>query len=192
MNVGKIEDQEFYRKHTERRDGFIAQAKAVMGDISLDELWKMYGDACVCNEDYLDELIECQEVLSSIELGVNLLHGKLEAIDNGHKLELMKMLAMSKNLIAEALIKGAEISKEVIAKKGARVRYANDAKQVALKSVRMNWEQWRATGFDKSQYKNKTAFAKDMIDAYPALVDHLTITRKMTEWERESNGEKIV
>lgn len=185
MSEDKIENKEFLLNHVKRRDGFIAQAKAVLGDVSIDRLWEMYGDSCVSNEDYLDGLISCQEALERIEMSMHLVRSGLEKVDNEHKLAALKLLSESRNLIAESFVKGAEISKEVVAKKGARARYARDPKQAALRNIREHWNQWRDTGFDKTQYAGKTAFAKDMIEAYPVLNDYLSLTRKMTAWERD-------
>lgn len=177
----KIEDQEFFREHLKRRDGFIATAKAALGEVEIDQLWEMYGDVCVTNEDYLDELDDCIEKFRRIELGIAVLEGKLKSHDADTKTAMMNMLAESKNSIAQSFVMGGEIRKEVTARKGGISKRNKDPKQSAFQAVReTHWPKWS----HKKRYK--APFAREMIKLFPILESAKVIEDKCREWEKEA------
>lgn len=67
-------------------------------------------------------------------------------------------------------------------KKGAQAKKENDPKQKAKLEVKNNWEAWMR---DKSRYKSKSAFARDMLDKYETLGSQKVIESWCTKWERE-------
>ncbi|AFK62778.1 hypothetical protein TKWG_13270 [Advenella kashmirensis WT001] len=73
----------------------------------------------------------------------------------------------------------SKIGKSAIAKK-----LAKDPKQQEKQFIKECWKNWQA---DKSQYKSKAAFARDMMDK----VEKLTSTKKVEDWCREWEKETI-
>ncbi|QUN44126.1 hypothetical protein [Burkholderia cenocepacia] len=59
-----------------------------------------------------------------------------------------------------------------------------DAKQAAKSSVRELWGLWRTS---PEKYKNKSEFAKDMLDKFPDLKSDEVIKRWMRNWESLDN-----
>lgn len=64
-----------------------------------------------------------------------------------------------------------------------RLELDKDGKQAALLKVRTHWQEWQN---DKSIYKGKAAFARDMVDAYPVLISTKYIEDLCRKFENES------
>lgn len=67
-------------------------------------------------------------------------------------------------------------------KKGAQKKIENDPKQKVKLEVKGLWVLWQK---DKSRYKSKSAFARDMMGKYEVLESQKVITGWCTQWEKE-------
>lgn len=75
-----------------------------------------------------------------------------------------------------------EGSVSAVASAGGVAKKARDPKQVAKQQVRECWEIWQS---DRSRYKGKSAFARDMLGKYEQLESSEVIQRWCREWEYE-------
>lgn len=70
------------------------------------------------------------------------------------------------------------------ARENANKRYGantNDKKQLVKKEVKELWDKWQNK---RENYKNKSKFAKDMLEKYAELENQTVIVRWCTEWEK--------
>ncbi len=65
-----------------------------------------------------------------------------------------------------------------IGRQAAEARIKKDPRQQEKQLIKECWQNWQA---DKSQYKSKAAFARDMMEK----VEHLTSAKKIEDWCRE-------
>lgn len=100
--------------------------------------------------------------------------------------ELFGMFWATTNLLKSKLELYGRLSKlDTISKarKSAQAKHSKSPKRSALNSVRGDWETWQK---DKSTYKSKAAFAREMVDAYPALQSTKAIEDKCRIWEKQA------
>ena len=87
-----------------------------------------------------------------------------------------------------AFSSGEKQQKTTQAKNGARAKLANDPKQAAKTLVREHWDAWQRK---PDNYKNKTAFAKVMMDKYESLDNQNVIVRWCGAWEKENSTQLV-
>ena len=69
-----------------------------------------------------------------------------------------------------------------LAKAGGHARHAADPKQAAKQQAKECWDAWQRR---PTQYKSKSAFARDMLDKFESLESQRVIERWCKEWESE-------
>jgi len=151
----------------------------------------------VANNDSIDiatffiALFEETEIalLKTIELIQSGLGGKNEVI-----LLFLLINEQLNSLTSLALIVGGgllsddqarELKVEVMSlngRNGGFRKWEKDPRTVALKKIKEHWVGWQS---DKSLYKSKAAFARDMVDAYLEIESTKNIEDKCREWEEE-------
>lgn len=89
--------------------------------------------------------------------------------------------SLNANLAAEAENQISLVRKQ-LAKAGGHAKHAADPKQAAKQQVRECWDAWQKK---PTQYKSKSAFARDMLDKYESLESQRVIERWCKEWESE-------
>ncbi len=78
--------------------------------------------------------------------------------------------------MAEMLIDDSQLKREY-----ARKALGNNPKQQEKLLVKKEWVNWQA---NPNEYKNKTAFAADMLKNYPLLKSEKVITDWCRQWEK--------
>nr|MBL8410212.1 hypothetical protein [Dechloromonas sp.] len=81
---------------------------------------------------------------------------------------------------------GSESQQEIrrdMAYRGAMEKLKRDPKQRAKIFVKECWNEWQ---IKPSNYKNKSAFAKDMLSKFDELDSQTVITRWCSQWEKEA------
>ncbi|MEJ8846383.1 hypothetical protein [Variovorax rhizosphaerae] len=65
--------------------------------------------------------------------------------------------------------------------------HATDPKQAAKAEVKACWELWKA---EPTRYKNRTKFAKDMLEKFPGLLEseRVIAAKWVPTWEAEAEG----
>lgn len=177
----KIEDQEFFRECLKRRDEFIATAKAVLGDVGVDQIWEMYGDMCVVACEHKNIADDYSKILRDYERAGNVRRQKEKEGFEGLNLAVLEMMAASKNAVAAGILKGAQAQKVALAKKGAKAKLSKDPKQAAFREIRADhWPKW----CHKKRYK--APFAREMIKLFPILESPKVIEDRCRHWEKEA------
>lgn len=88
--------------------------------------------------------------------------------------------ALSNAIAIESGNIGEQKIRSEIGLRAAIARHAQDPKQIAKSKIKEHWMHWQE---DKSTYQGKAAFARDMLDAYEALVSSKVIENWCREWE---------
>lgn len=127
------------------------------------------------SEKLIDDLFR---ELDAKQLFISLLGANFKKNSSEMKVAQMKMLRDVRRGLNEAFLSGSMLQKTSAARNSARVKVARDPRQRDKAFVLQCWKEWKA---DPSRYKNKTKFARDMLDK----CQHLESEKKITDWCRE-------
>ena len=75
------------------------------------------------------------------------------------------------------------MARSSIAQEGAARKLANDPKQAAKAEAFKLWQQWQQ---GKTRHSSGAAFARHVIESYPAIISTKVVERWVTDWQRKA------
>ena len=148
----------------------------------------------ICWQSYSGRgAVKCEDETAGVFRELFLFHA-LREIDNaligmaldGREAVVAAIAAANSMSYAIAIESGSEKEQEIrrdMAYRGAIEKLKRDPKQAAKAKVKECWNDWQ---LKPSNYKGKSAFAKDMMAKFEELDSQAVITRWCGQWEREA------
>jgi len=179
MPANKIEDASFFKELKKKEEKYIEQLRK--RNLSYEELLQVAAAFLV---SALEEQALVDELHSDLEqcgLALHCFSSQIKDNAGNLNLALIEMLSESKNLAAKSLLKGVELQKKALARKGAKAKLFNDPKQQEKTFVLECWLAWQQ---NPDSYPSQAAFARDMLEKCEALVSQPKIEAWCREWKK--------
>lgn len=179
-DYAKVKTREDVDKLVATRVSWLKQLRTEISDDSFLEII-----ASVFVQSRINEIqvVEYERLIKDHEFALEMFSGKVKANAEAGQTELLKFMDDLGMVQAKALLRGLDLAKKALAKKGAKAKLTNDPKQADKSFVKECWFEWQRNA---DRYSGKAAFARDMLGKCENLISQKKIEDWCRGWEKEA------
>ncbi len=179
-DYAEVKTREDVDKLVETRVGWLKQLRT---EISDDNFLQIIASVFVQSRINEIQIVEYERLIKDHEFALGVFSGKVKANAKAGQTELLKLMDEVGMAQAKALLRGLDLAKKTLAKKGAKAKLAKDPKQADKSFVKDCWLEWQRNA---DRYNGKAAFARDMLSKCENLISQKKIEDWCRGWEKET------